>query len=127
MDDARCGFAVGGLPKRGESWTSRRAEISTLGLFFRAPGGNTDRTKEIEFSAGSYPSFICVYPVNLWFDCSKLLLKRTVLGEMTSLLKGRAWRVLLPDRCGRRGECLDRVRHLNFTLKPAIIGKKTDK
>ena len=40
---------------------------------------NTDRTKEIEFSAGSYPSFICVYPVNLWFDCSKLLLKRTVL------------------------------------------------
>jgi len=42
---------------------------------------NTDKTKEIEFSAGSYPSFICVYPVNLWFDCSKLLLKRTVLGQ----------------------------------------------
>gem|GEM_PF-5460415 len=36
---------------------------------------NTDKTKEIEFSAGSYPSFICVYPVNLWFDCSKLLLR----------------------------------------------------
>jgi len=71
---------------------------------------NTDRTKEIEFSAGSDPSCICVYPVNLWFDCSKLLLKRTVLGGVGGEV---AFREI--EQARRTGEGFLRS-HLDFSV-----------
>ena len=47
----------------------------------RTPLGKGRKPSKVHhFSKLGFLSFFYVYPVNLWFDCSKLLLKRTVLG-----------------------------------------------
>ena len=43
---------------------------------------NTDRNQEFGSFGGSYPSFICVYPVDLWFYFSKFLFRMTASAEM---------------------------------------------
>ena len=47
---------------------------------------NTDRNQEFGLFGESDSSFICVYPVDLWFYFSKLLYKQTTLSVSPRVL-----------------------------------------
>jgi len=71
----------GGVCHRGKRGSDLRRSLHSGPRRNRTPPGKERKPSKVHhFSKIGFLSFFCVYPVNLWFDCSKILLKRTVLG-----------------------------------------------